>query len=677
MSDLAIIRERLAHSLAAEPARAVGEASEHLTAEQVLATLREDGSWADVDYADRQRSRWAPALHLRRLQEILRAARSQAPGSAGNRAFLAGARRALACWLALDPQSDNWWHNDIGTPLGLGRILVLYGTDADPAGRDRAIAILARVPIGTTGQNRAWLATIAFIRALLTEDEALARSALDEILGEVSVTTAEEGIQPDWSFHQHGPQLYQGNYGAHFMETVAPYATLLAGTCLTMSQQQIETLCRLLLDGTNWMTWGDLMDYHVVGRFVTCPDRGRWESRVLVAPCAHLAEASPRHRAELDAFRDRLTGVLPAGAGAPAGHRHFWRSDFSVHRRAGFYSSIRMSSTRTVRSEQCNGEGLRNYHMGDGVTLFVRSGAEYVGIFPVWDWRRLPGITCRQANDPLPILSTGRHRGATEFVGGVSDGLDGLAALNYSLDGVTARKAWFCMEDSIVCLGAGIRSASDPVVTTINQCLLSGPVCADGSDVAIPEGQTLDGWRWAHHDGIGYLPLDGTHVTLRAIGQCGSWHDIDSNYPDEPVEEQVLSLWIDQGTAPAGASYAYAVAMGVDATRTALLAAAPGFTILANSEEVQAVAFGTALVQAALYRAGHVALPGGATLSVDRPCLVMLRRTPRSWAIAAADPEGTAERLVITLDGRVLVLDLPGGGEAGSTVRGELEAGDG
>ena len=89
-----------------------------------------------------------------------------------------------------------------------------------------------------------------------------------------------------------------------------------------------------------------------------------------------------------------------------------------MHRRAGFYSSIRMSSTRTVRSEQCNGEGLRNYHMGDGVTLFVRSGAEYVGIFPVWDWRRLPGITCRQANDPLPILSTGRHRGATEFVVG-------------------------------------------------------------------------------------------------------------------------------------------------------------------------------------------------------------------------------------------------------------------
>ncbi len=671
MNDLAIIRERLARSLAEAPARMRGEASESLSTAAAYASLGENGSWPDIDYADRQRSHWAPALHLRRLLEILQAARAAGPGSAEESDRLSAARRALSYWLQRDPQSDNWWHNDIGAPMVMGQILLVFGDDVPAADRAAGIGILARVEIGMTGQNRAWLATIAFMRALLTDDEPLARTALGEILGEVRVTTSAEGIQPDWSFHQHGPQLYQGNYGTSFIETIAPYATLLEGTALAMSADKIETLCQMLLEGTNWMAWGDLLDYHVVGRFITCPQRSRWESRDLVAACQHLAAASPKHRAALGTLHGRLTGALAAGAGeAPSGNRHFWRSDFSVHRRAGFYASIRMSSTRTVRSEQCNGEGLRNYHMGDGVTLFLQSGQEYVGIFPVWDWRRLPGVTCRQADEPLPILSVGRHRGATEFVGGASDGADGLAALHYSLDGVSARKAWFCRGSEIVCLGAGIRSEADAVLTSINQCLARGEVTvgAGPGHEAAAAGQVYDGWRWAHHDALGYLALDGEGASLRVATQTGSWQQINSNFPDEPVSREVLSLWVDHGVAPAGGAYAYAVLLGVDAAAMPARADAPGFTVLANREDLQAVAFGSDLLQAAFHAPGALEWPGGPTVQVDRGCLVMLRRTEAGWRLYVSEPTQTTPELTATVGGRSMAVTLPSGGQAGATV---------
>jgi chondroitin AC lyase len=675
MSDLTIIHERLARSLAEAPAKMRGEAQDLLTADQVLAGLREDGTWADVDYSDRQRSHWSPAQHLRRILVIAQAARQADAGDEAPR-LLAGARRALTYWLDLDPQSDNWWHNDIGTPLNMGHILVLLGDDVAPDDRARGIEILARVPISKTGQNRAWLATVSFLRALLTEDEPLARLAIDEILGEVRVVEGEEGIQPDWSFHQHGPQLYQGNYGAAFMETVAPYATLLAGTVLAMPEDQVETLSRMLLEGTRWMTWGDQMDYHVVGRFITSPYRSRWESRTLVAPCAHLAEVSPSLREALLAYHDALTGRCAPGAIGVSGNRHYWRSDIMVHRREGFYTSIRMASVRTVRSEQCNGEGLRNYHLGDGVTFFLQTGQEYDGIWPVVDWRRLPGVTCRQADEPLPILSTGRHRGATEFVGGASDGVDGLAAMEYALDGVAARKAWFCLGDRLVCLGAGIRSAGDPVRTGVEQCLLRGPVTVGrgGDAERLAPGETVaGGLAWAHHGGLGYLLLDGAGATVRAAEQTGSWREINSNLPADPVAEDVFSLWIDHGPAPAGAAYAYAVAFGLDAAGAATWAADPGFRVLANDEAVQAVASqGGDVVQVAYYRAGGLEVGEGLDLSVDTPCLVMLRRTAGGWSAWVAEPTQRATRLALSIGAATAEVALPTGGRAGETARVDL-----
>ena len=51
------------------------------------------------------------------------------------------------------------------------------------------------------------------------------------------------------------------------------------------------------------------------------------------------------------------------------GNIHFWRSDMTIHRRTGFYSSVRMASNRVVGAESwfffddaiiCLGAGIKN-----------------------------------------------------------------------------------------------------------------------------------------------------------------------------------------------------------------------------------------------------------------------------------------------------------------------------
>lgn len=638
--------------------------------------LQADGSWADVDYDDRERSSWDPSRHLDRTLLLLRASRHRDTGEADRDLMLDGARRAQAFWLKRRPESDNWWHNTIGAPSLLMKILVLFGEDLPDADREASLDILRGVEIGMTGQNRAWVATINFTLGVLVEDAERVETSLREVLGEVKQTEDPEGVQPDWSFHQHGPQLYQGNYGAHFLETVAPFVTLLEGTRFAVSEDHVAVLTGLTLGGTDWMTWGSRMDYHVIGRFISSPHRSRWESEKLIEPCEHLAEVDAASAPALLAFRDRLEQAAAPGNSAPVGNRFFWRSDFMVHRGEDRYLSVRMSSTRTIRSESCNQEGLKNYHLGDGVTLFMRRGDEYDGIFPAWDWKRLPGVTCQRSDAPLPVLSVGKDFGADLFVGGVSDGTDGAAAMRFLRDGVSARKAYFCRGETLVCLGADVCShARSPVVTSINQCLQKSDVTigvGDGPKPFLYADRLFGGLEWVHHDEIGYLLMQQMAVDVRKEPQWGAWKEINGNASADRVMRDVFSLWIEHGIGPQDAHYAYAVVMGVDADETAALRQSPAFEITANTEDRQTVRWTDGTVQAVFWKPGEVDLGDGLAIDVNQGCAVMAKRSADRWAVTLANPNQLSERidLGISRGGKreTRTVDYPTGGMAGSSV---------
>ena len=142
----------------------------------------------------------------------------QTEPSAGRQRGLAGRRssRALPHWTQNDYINPNWWYMQIGVPQVMAPILILMGETVPPELKEQTIQrVLGRSKMGMTGQNKVWLAEIAFMKGVLANDPDLMAQAQSQIFSELHVTT-QEGVQPDYSFHQHGPQQQWGNYGGAF-----------------------------------------------------------------------------------------------------------------------------------------------------------------------------------------------------------------------------------------------------------------------------------------------------------------------------------------------------------------------------------------------------------------------------------------------------------------------------
>ena len=165
--------------------------------------------------------------------------------------------------------------------------------------------------------------------------------------------------------------------------------------------------------------------------------------------------------------------------------RFYWHSEYFTQQRPDYFASVRMFSSRQSNMEQPhNEEGIKNHHYSDGSNFVTRTGKEYFDIFPVWDWMKIPGTTITQ-KPAIPHWNQLAKKGLTDFVGGVTDGKYGAAAMDLCCvhDSLKARKSWFFFDNEYVCLGTGINTTEDfPVATTLNQCLLNKGVVVKTKD---------------------------------------------------------------------------------------------------------------------------------------------------------------------------------------------------
>ncbi|PWF43608.1 polysaccharide lyase family 8 super-sandwich domain-containing protein [Massilia glaciei] len=444
---------------------------------------------------------------------------------------------------------------------------------------------------------------------------------------------------------------------------------------------------RYVADGQQWMMRGRSFDYLTAGRTVSWPDfkAVEPEGEFGVADAADKLAALPTlpalRRAELRALAARKQGRASA-ASAPPGNRVFWASDYVSHQRPGYFASARMSSRRVYGTESGSGQNDQGYHLGDGAMGLMVSGEEYRDIFPLWDWRRVPGVTAvYNPAVPFPRHTWGKGSyGGSDFAGGVSDGVAGAAAMELVRGGLRARKAWFFHDDVVVCLGAGIQPDDPalPVVTSIDQRWGGGAVSSSAAPGPLAPGAThaQSGPGWVHHAGFSYLFPAGAPLRIRYEHKSAPWSVINSAvhgsmFRTKPLSEvvaagDVFSLWIDHGTAiHVPTTYAYIVAPGLARDAIAAFTAAAAPTIVANTEQVQAVAR-DGLVQAVFWRAGSITLADGRRLSVDRAGLLQLRRgTGKGAILSVGNPTHAAGPMTVKLGGVATRFVFPAGLYAG------------
>jgi chondroitin AC lyase len=655
--------------------------------QELIGAMDDEGRWAEIDYDNDARTHWSPSRHTRQLSDLAEVYRVQRDVGVRDAVL-----RGLQFWADSDPQSDNWWWNCIDTPRNLSKVLLLMGDVVSSDLMEKAAQIVRRSSFKRTGANLTNEASNLMVLACALRDESLLRESIAYLTQEIRIVPGEEGIQPDHSFYQHGPQLQISSYAQVFMLDATHKAVLLEGTSFALSDEKIAILSTFVREGQQWFSWGYQVDYHAMGRSVGrvgVSNRGTGFAVI----CDRMEKVDAEHVETYRNFAARVRGDLPRGETGPKGNRHFYRSDVMVHRPGAFYTSVRMHSTRTYACEvRTNRENLKGYHLSDGAYFLMQSGNEYYDIQPVWDWRKLPGVTYRDTDDSFPYGRDAKQAGNTDFVGGVSDGLVGMAVMDYAKEDVRAHKAYFFFEDGFVCLGAGIESQTEEHVTTsLNQCILNGKVTIlrQGDDlVAVDRGQWEgEDVRGVFHENVGYYALGSQHLVVRADTQSGRWTDLEeASSHKELLTHDVFSAWIDHGERVRDGSYAYAVMPGLDRERFVVLADDFPFQVLSNTPSTQAVFFSEEdILQAAFFEAGALAVPDGVDIAVDAPCLLMVRTKGDRVIVSVSDPAQKLDQIRVTLSGAFdgihcvvkddvseVTVDLPQDEWSGKTVQVEL-----
>lgn len=690
LSDISVVRNRYRQSVLPTEPNAIR--SMHELSSKYAASLDDEGSWADIKYSASSRAGWTPVDHLQRLLVMAKSACLFRNLGQPDPRLEDKIHIALKWWTDHDYRNPNWWWNDIGVPELMGEIGNLMWPYLSSDDIQRLDLILKRSDWrsgGWTGANLTWGTGIEIARGCLEDNAKMVADGFERMFEEIRIIPQQlEGIQQDYSFHQHGPQLYNGGYGLTFANDVGRFISYSWGTRYQVPKERMEIYISYLLDGEQWFIRGGDPDYSALSRVITRQEEMADSENQLGGPISpvgleyglgHIlallaAEPVPRQQ-ELRAFADRIRGL--SDAPEFIGNKQFWCSDYMSHRGRGYFASVKMLSTRTLNAELVNSEGKKSVHLSDGANFLYLSGDEYTNVFPVWDWTKIPGTTAiqgtLQTGEPNPISM----HGVTAFDGGVSDGTYGMAAMDLARGELVAKKAWFFFDKSYVALGAGITVKGDTehsVATDVNQSLLIGRVLTgEAKKPVLGDTRVYDTSKpvWVYHNHIGYIFPPNTTISLSVGPQIGSWAQIGAGSSD-PITMQVFNLWIEHGRIPKERSYQYIVVPNVSAEAVAKESRNSTLDVLSNTTAIQAVySKSLKLAEIAFRAAGSLPTPLG-NVTTDHACLLMVRQVDSKWMLTASNPRNEALMLTVTVNGRQSTINLPGGSMAGSSVTNEV-----
>ncbi|HEY1170878.1 MAG TPA: polysaccharide lyase family 8 super-sandwich domain-containing protein [Verrucomicrobiae bacterium] len=595
---------------------------------------------------------------------------------------------------------DNWWDFEIGTPMHLTDIAVLLYDQLSSTQLSNYMGAVEKfTPSATTqatggstgtftGANRMWKIRVVAVRGTVVKDGAKLIAARDAFSALFPYVTSGDGFYTDGSFLQHATHPYTAGYGASLLGTIAPVMNLLAGSTWEVTDPLKENVYRWVFDsfepiiyrGAAW----DLVRGREAGRSganAQATGHSMIDSIMQVAQFAPAADAARmksmiKEWALSDTVRDFVSNrPLPTikmaqtlmndgdivRRGELITHFTFPEMDRVVHLGAGYGFGLSMSSTRIANFESINGENLKGWYTGDGMTILYNSDLLQYGdnYWATIDAYRLPGVTVDVTKSKLPhqTASIGpRAQGQNtlsphNWVGGAT--LDKFGAAGMQFKGVavtlTGKKSWFMFDDEIVCLGAGITSTDGrPIETTVENRKISstGANAFTVNDTKLPSSlgwtDTLGGTAWAHlaghvgGDDIGYYFPQATEIRAVREARTGAISDIDDGGSTTPITRNYLRMTLDHGSNPLDATYQYVLLPGRSARHTKTYAQYPQVIVLTNTGNMQAVQETTLGITAANFWTDTTRTVGGIT--ANKKCSVLVREDGAFIDVAVSDP---------------------------------------
>ncbi|MFI0924086.1 polysaccharide lyase family 8 super-sandwich domain-containing protein [Streptomyces sp. NPDC021012] len=603
---------------------------------------------------------------------------------------------------------NNWWDWQIGAPQRLLDVCALMYpslTQAQTAAFCAAVdhfvpaSTVATYSGTSTGANRVDLCRVLALRGVLGKSSAPLSTAKQALSPVFPYVREDDGIYADGSYLQHTYIPYAGTYGQVLLGGLSKMFTLLAGTTWAVTDPAVQNVFGAVTTAWAPFLYNGLVMDGVSGRgisrgvsssdpsMIQQDDHTRGQG--IVSDILRLATsglASPAQSAAWKAMvkgwlkRDYYAPVLSSKvleipelarakallddatvtASAEPVESRVFGMDRAVHRRGGWSAQLSLCSARTSFYETGNGENLRGWHTNSGMLHWygdTYGNGQYSDAFwPTVDPYMLPGTTV--STRPLADAAGGAwgasHPNAT-WAGGTTDGT--YSAVGQDVRGLqstlTGKKSWFCLDDSIFCLGAGITCTDGTGVRTTvdNRNLGAGNGQVFTVDGAV-QPATL-GWTQTFTD-CGYMAVGGmgawvfpggATVQAKRVARTGAWSDINTTSSTIPITRNYLSLWFEHGTDPVGAGYSYQLMPGATATAAAARAANPNVTVLSNTAQAQAIS----CPPLGLTMANFFAAGSAGPITVDGPCSVLMKEQGGSMTVVVSDPTRAAATVRVTI----------------------------
>ncbi|WP_349763844.1 polysaccharide lyase 8 family protein [Fusobacterium sp. SYSU M8D902] len=516
------------------------------------------------------------------------------------------------------PELGNWWQWELGIPKKLNEIITLMYEDISKENRIKYLkaseyfqpdakwsgvspsATYSSAPNKrvSTGGNRIDTSIISFMRGVLMEDKEEVLEGLNAAVEVGELVTIGDGFYRDGSFIQHDNVAYNGTYAAVLFDGLGLMLYLINGTEFKMEDPRLDNIYESILNGYSYLLINGGINDSVNGRSISRDKSSDIErARILIGSVALLSEGASKNyqdklkelikKVVLDnnqyslveketnpLIKSILKEIVESGeidALDVQGAKVFGAMDRAVYiNDKDGKVVVSMHSNRVANYETMNGENIKGWYTGDGMTyIYGKDSSTYTEFWPTVDMYHLPGVTnsINKMGDKAGERRVKALVSPKAFVGGV-EGKDsafvGMDMISWNKQ-TRMKKSWFMIDGVTLALASNIRSNDGEIHTTIdNRILNNGKIFVNGEELI--DGKVIENSKNLSinfngnysEENIGYRVIKGPKIKVDIKENKGSWKNIGGTLTEE-ISKRYFVTYMDHGKDPRKDSYAYLI----------------------------------------------------------------------------------------------------------------------
>ncbi|WP_123875639.1 polysaccharide lyase 8 family protein [Staphylococcus aureus] len=513
----------------------------------------------------------------------------------------------------------NWWDYEIGTPRALTNTLILLQEDfTDEEKKKYTAPIKTFAPdsdkilssVGKSepakGGNLVDISKVKLLESIIEEDKDMMKKSIDSFntvftYAQNSATGKERnGFYKDGSYIDHQDVPYTGAYGVVLLEGISQMMPMIKETPFNDSNQNDTTLKSWIDDGFMPLIYkGEMMDLsrgraisrenetsHSASatvmksllRLSDTMDKSTKAKYKKIVKTSVESDSSYKQTDYLSSYSDisKMKSLMEDSTistnGLTQQLKIYNDMDRVTYHNKGldFAFGLSMTSKNVARYESINGENLKGWHTGAGMSYLYNSDVKHYrdNFWATADMKRLAGTTTLDNEEPK---STDVKKSSKTFVGGTKFD-DQHASIGMDFENqdktLTAKKSYFILNDKIVFLGTGIKStdsSKNPVTTIENLKANDYKLYKDDTQTTNSDNQETNSLFLestnSTQNNIGYHFLNESKITVKKESHTGKWSDINKSQKDIQKTDEYYE--VTQKHSNTDSKYAYVLYPGL------------------------------------------------------------------------------------------------------------------